>query len=360
VPPTLGQSVQIGRPNAMAAAVVFALALAGCGGGGSSPAPATVVPAAVTAPTTPVTVGPGIGSSAAAPAATQSGKALLIYIPNTSNIAVADSAISTGTAMTLNQGAAGGLASSQASATFASPLAGGTNVLGTGVLNRDPGTGLTAPAHLYDKAQAGAPSAVLIVYRYLDIGQTTSLSDSVYGKTFISDGNGGLALGSFHAGSATPVAQLPVTATYSGFFVGDEFRIGASTGASTPIIGHAKLNADFGKGTVSGTATNLMNNGTPVPPAPLPYDLRFNGTISGNTYTGTTAFTNSTGNIYFGTPAITNGPAIPTAVSSGLTGGFYGPGGAETTGAVRIQGLAPATAGGTINTVVTGSFGAKK
>ena len=84
---------------------------------------------------------------------------------------------------------------------------------------------------------------------------------------------------------------------------------------------------------------------------PATFGLNMNGTINGNTYTGTAGFTQSGA---LGAPA-------GTVTSSALDGGFYGANASETAGAVRVEGRAPDRTGNPgPSVVVTGAFGATK
>jgi C-lobe and N-lobe beta barrels of Tf-binding protein B len=339
--------------TACAATAIFTLMLAGCGGGGGSSSPA---PAAIT----PVVAASTIGSSAAAPVASQTGKALLVYIPNASNVSVTDSSAASGTAMTLNQsftaGTAGG-ATSQGSANFSGTLTGGTTILGTGVANRSaidsttlqiiPGT---APLQSYETPAGGTANSIVVASRYANQSGTVLLNDSSYGLLGVGGTTGNIAFGGYHAGNATAVAQLPVTGSYTGVFAGFDLKPGTSAAGFGAIDGDVKLNADFSKGTVSGNVTNITNVSSAGVTSAAGYGLSLNGTIAGNAYTGTTAFTNAT----------PGGPAATTATSSALNGAFYGANASETAGALRVQGLAPKSGGGTVDTVVIGAFGAKK
>jgi len=165
------------------------------------------------------------------------------------------------------------------------------------------------------------------------------LDDARYGV--IGDfSNPALGIGGYHYGKATPVDQLPVdtSATYAGSFYG----YGATIGEPIPtsdLVGRSKLTANFGTGKVNGAITDLQTTKGVL----QPYGLSMNGKISGNTYSGTAAFT---------TPA---GAPAGTVTSSAMTGGFYGANAGETAGALRVEGRRPGS--GSRPAVIVGGFG---
>ncbi|MEQ1612756.1 MAG: transferrin-binding protein-like solute binding protein [Hyphomicrobiaceae bacterium] len=320
-------------------AIGTTLALAACGGGGGGGSSAGLPPP------------PVIGSSATATAPSRSGKALMVYIPNGSKVSVTDTSAASGTGIVVNQSftsGVGGTASTTASASFATPLTGGTTVLGTGVADRMTSAAATDPVQGYTTPNGANPGGLIMASRIANASGTAILQDTTYGVAAVLPGSGTMAIGGFHAGNLTPVGPLPVTATYNGQFGGYAMENGSSIAGVGPtfIHGDSNLTADFGSGTVNGTVSKIQ--GGNIVSTTQPYGLSFNGNIAGNTYTGTAAFTNPTG------------AAPPAPTSSALNGAFYGANAAETGGAIRIDGLAPTGAGTTSSTVVVGSFGAKK
>jgi C-lobe and N-lobe beta barrels of Tf-binding protein B len=115
------------------------------------------------------------------------------------------------------------------------------------------------------------------------------------------------------------------------------------------LAGNSTLNANFGAGTVSGTVTGIQTtSGTYTN-----YGLSTTGTISGNTYSGTTAFTS----VYGGAPG--------SVTASGMNGAFYGTGGTQTAGSLTIQGTPTGTTAlGTASNygplAITGGFGGRR
>jgi hypothetical protein len=200
-------------------------------------------------------------------------------------------------------------------------------------------------------------------------------SDVTLEGTLRLDGNGNIdglapnagkinALGYFFGGNATSASDMSdlkrfgVEASYAGQFRGIAVKEGSNVFANgsepAELEGDAQLKANFGSGAVAGKVTSLVDRerrvgGTDQNPvhAPVGYGIGFNGTIASgaSTYSGAAKFTNPDGSAAAGT---SSGQAV---------GGFFGPGAAETAGAIRVQGTAPGQAG---TTLATGSFGAKK
>jgi hypothetical protein len=283
------------------------------------------------------------GSSATASATASNGNALLVLVPF-SNTNGADHTSPAGVAATLNQSftqGPGGGPSSSASITFGGSMAGGHAFIGTGVLNNNN----AAPANptqeyrlqIIDSA-GGLTIANIAASRQTNYAGTNYLQNATYGNITYDYTNTGIGydvIGGYYTGNLTPVSQLPVSATYSGIFLGNQ---STAPGAYQAISGLTTVAANFTNGTVTGGVTGI-NNG---------YNIFFNGTITGNTYAGTGAFANPTGG------------NIPAPTFSTVTGGFYGPSASETAGALHIQGQAPMPGGGLSNISVVGGFGAHR
>jgi C-lobe and N-lobe beta barrels of Tf-binding protein B len=333
---------------ALLGAGLVSTGLAGCAGGDSGPQSSV----SGTGGGSPGVGGTGaviIGATATAAAPTSKGVAQLIYIPNVQSVTVADRSAAAGNAVTLNHtftNPTGGTAS----ANFTGTLKGGTTVLGTGVL----GNGVSVPG---DNQFYWGPNGTAMLYmthKYWDpaSGGYLPLTDSKFGIVQLAQtGNGTQngapltqgAIGGLYTGNPTPVAQLPVQATYAGSIVGLAAKPGTVLGTVT-MAGNMTLNANLTQGTVTGSAPKIVTSLTAFPG----YGLAFDGKITGNTYAGTVAFTTPTGG------------AVTAPTSSALTGGFFGPGGAETAGSFRIDGQAPDSTGKMVGTIVVGSFGAHK
>ena len=168
---------------------------------------------------------------------------------------------------------------------------------------------------------------------------------------------GSVTTGFYFAGNATPTADMTtlksgnVKATYTGAFQGTQLVGSTASDIFSGNFPGVTLNADFGKGTVAGNVYNLQTatncTSTSCTQTPLSYGLAVNGTISGNSYSGTTSFT-----------GVATAPgAAATGGTGNLLGGFFGAGAAETAGVVRVTGTAPGVTG---TTSVIGAYGAKK
>lgn len=290
-----------------------AAALGGCGGGGDGPT-AAVVPSGQNPP--PATLA-------------ASGKAIAIHIPDGNNLRVDARSSAGGQPLSLTEAADKSSAS-------------GISAGAVGIFTGDMTKSAAASADGVDSYQAGA-SSLIIVSRASD---SDPLLNSKYGMALVANGDGTASIAGIHHGNPTGVmpAGAGVTATYEGLFMGVQTHQGKSafTGL-TPIVGNSRQTANFSAGTITGTVTGLQQNGD-VRFGPASYGLATNGTISGNTYTGTVGFIDAAG-----TPA-------GNVTHSNLSGGFYGANAAETAGALAVSGSAP----GTGNIDVVGAFGAVK
>ncbi|MFY0612520.1 MAG: transferrin-binding protein-like solute binding protein [Hyphomicrobiaceae bacterium] len=153
-------------------------------------------------------------------------------------------------------------------------------------------------------------------------------------------------VGAYHAGQLTRADQLPtgVTATYTGVFSGAGGAVGDVSGG---LSGKANITANFGSGDVKGQVSDLR--GGLLGFIRQDYGLSIQGKITGNAYAGTAGFTDKNG----------KRSQSETVTSSAMSGGFYGPNGVETAGALRIEG----TPGEDISKkphVIVGAFGAKR
>lgn len=173
-------------------------------------------------------------------------------------------------------------------------------------------------------------------------GRSPDLSYARFGHWAESSHSGqALEFGVFHAGSETPLAQVPTagTATYRGATGGVAFDGGVAMRIFSPNM---TLTADFAGRTLSGTALSfsaiqLAGSQTGQPSAPPFSQLDLSGTITGNGFTGAAA-----------SAATTAGPGTGTFV-----GRFYGPQALEAAGTWNVE-----NASGSMK--AWGSFGATR
>jgi hypothetical protein len=209
--------------------------------------------------------------------------------------------------------------------------------LTTGTLQRDPSLAPTSATQSYESSPT-APTALLFATQG---ASTAPLTDAKYGFGLL-DGSQELIIGGFHHGNATALSTMPTTtATYSGQFLGAE----ANRAGLDFLVGNSSVTANFGAGTVNGNVTSLNRITASGASVTSGYGLSMTGTISGNTYSGTTGFTNAAGTAPAGTVS-----------SSNMNGGFYGAAAAETAGSLSVIGTAPVA--GPI--AVTGGFGGRR
>jgi hypothetical protein len=270
--------------------------------------------------------GGGGGGGGSTPAAAVPGKSALLYIP--------------GTAATIAsvQAQNGQSAVLTTSGSTASLVTGGIN---TGTLTAVPSVAASSVTNY--KNSAGTTN--LMVSKAA--GSGAALTDASYGIVTTVDSASNSYIGSYHYGTLAAATSLPTTtATYTGSFVGMEVNSAANIRG---LAGNSTLNANFGAGTVSGTVTGIQTtSGTYTN-----YGLSTTGTISGNTYSGTTAFTS----VYGGAPG--------SVTASGMNGAFYGTGGTQTAGSLTIQGTPTGTTAlGTASNygplAITGGFGGRR
>lgn len=269
-----------------------------------------------------------IGFAGEAPFTPVNGKALFVYMPDYTNVSVADKSPSTGTPIVVRAPMGTGNSLSTASVDINSSFS-NASVGGSGVMNWMTGVYINS-------------TATFGKYHAVSMEPGLTLSDAQYGLINFQYGNA-YGSGGFHSGNLTPVNELPVTATYSGSLFGRMYEIGKSTyNIWTGVTGGVVLNANFTNGTISGSTMGISQT------AATPFELSLNGTISGNTYTGSASVVS------------TDGKAVPAPTASAVNGAFYGANAAETAGAVRLEGQVPWKGGTQANSVLTATFGAKK
>jgi C-lobe and N-lobe beta barrels of Tf-binding protein B len=324
-----------------AAAGLLAVTAAGCGGGGGGGSPASVA------------LAPTAATTAASP------KALLIYIP-VSSTGVAGAAVmpaaasdltfaratSAAAGNTLTVSATGNLASGQGTASTAAMADVCASATG--------GCSTTSGGPNLNSGTASSATSAISVLKNYGPG---NLAYATYGYVQMPNGTAGTSFGGYHNGTPTATSSLPtnVTATYTGLYAGALFTAGSpGTTNVAQQNGTANLTANFTSSTVTGTVTNLTTTSAAISASPgatvtsaAGYGLGMTGTISGGNYTGTAGYNNGA-----------NSAAAGTVTASGLTGGFYGPGAAETAGALMIKGTDPS--GKSSQSITVGAFGARK
>lgn len=156
-------------------------------------------------------------------------------------------------------------------------------------------------------------------------GRTWDLAYSRFGY-WSEESNSGqtVTFGTFHAGAETPLAQVPAagTAVYRGSTAGILFEGGVAARIFSPNL---TLNADFGAHTITGSATEfgaVVLAGPDKDTARLPPFLKveFNGTISGNAFSGSSASV----------------VIAPTGTGT-FEGKFYGPRALEAAGTWKVE-----------------------
>lgn len=200
-----------------------------------------------------------------------------------------------------------------------------------------------------NRSRYNAPGSVLVTHRSFDGSDKASsfLTNAHYGELFVVDGvvrDG--AIIPFHGGTATPLNQMPTTAsaTYNGYFKGTESR-GNNT-INMEYSAPMQMTADFASGTVNGTVTRPDSK---IVGGDAQFGLAFNGKITGNAFEGTATMASNAP----GTSTVTTGSA--------MNGAFYGANASQAAGAITVQGRQDFSSS-TKNSPVTvwGSFGAKR
>ncbi len=175
------------------------------------------------------------------------------------------------------------------------------------------------------------------------VGGSADMGNASFGLIMVNKGNNTAAIGGFHVGAGTASMPTSASATYTGKTVGTAI---ASNGAAIVFGGDTNVNANFGAGTVTGRNSNLTIVGGDFSGQGTGFDVTMNGSISGNSYSGSSALVNPGTNTNIG-----------IAGPSNLSGGFYGAGAADTAGAYSASSSGTST-GNTIS--VVGAFGATK
>jgi hypothetical protein len=136
-------------------------------------------------------------------------------------------------------------------------------------------------------------------------------------------------------------------AEYIGAFEGiEESTVNGSESVRRNISGKANLTADFAARSVSGRIDDINNHNLGPIKVPAGYSLAFDGRITNTEFSGAAWMTNRN----------SNAPLDFTPQNSGVVqGGFFGPGAAETAGALGV-----ATGDSVRKSLITGAFGAKK
>jgi C-lobe and N-lobe beta barrels of Tf-binding protein B len=299
-------------------------ALAACGGGGGGGGSSSSSSSALTTPPATKSASTSSPSVPSDPA----NRSHAIFVPNISTnvYSVTDRTVADGVASTTTT------ANTSATYTTSGTTIGGLG-LPTGTVTNAAGT--NTDTRSYTRTEGTVITTV--IDSRAGPSHTAPLTDSSYGVIYQTDtasGSGTTIVG-YHQGTPTPLANMPtnITATYDGTFIGAG---GPLTGSGDTLTGAASITANFGAGTVNGTIPNLSG----VTAGSQVHGLTMNGTITGNTYKGTVAFTS---------------PHPTTVTSSAMTGAFYGANANETAGALRIEGTI-----GPTPTAIVGGFGGKR
>lgn len=151
----------------------------------------------------------------------------------------------------------------------------------------------------------------------------------------------------FFGGNSTTDMPTSGKADYKGTFEGLEQS--AATGApvqTSNISGKANLSADFAAKTVRGRIDDVNNHSSGPLTTSAGYSIGFDGKITGSGFSGNSWLTQKN----------SDAPLSGFTQNSGtLQGGFFGPGAAETAGALGVS-----SADANKKLLVTGAFGAKK
>lgn len=213
----------------------------------------------------------------------------------------------------------------------------GSAARGSAVMSPDTWTIFTnRPGSRLD-ASLGAPS---LAHSYVGLG---SLGKRAAGST----GDFTSHAFAFFGGKSTTDMPTSGKADYKGTFEGLEQS--AATGApvqTSNISGKANLSADFAAKTVRGRIDDVNNHSSGPLTTSAGYSIGFDGKITGSGFSGNSWLTQKN----------SDAPLSGFTQNSGtLQGGFFGPGAAETAGALGVS-----SADANKKLLVTGAFGAKK
>jgi hypothetical protein len=159
-------------------------------------------------------------------------------------------------------------------------------------------------------------------------------------------GDSAFATSGLFGGAATSDMPTSGKADYAGGFEGIENS--ALTGQPmkvSNISGKANLSADFAAKTVRGRIDDVSNHSLGPFKQAAGYSIGFDGAISGASFSGRSWLTQSN----------SDAPLSGYSHSGVLQGGFFGPGAAETAGALTVN-----SSDANRKMQVTGAFGAKK
>ena len=351
---TKGFSANAAKALAQFAALAALASVGGCGGGGGGDGPvAAVKPVPLAPPARAAKVAIGTGN-----AAKSGGGGLFISIPDITAVKIGDRSPVGGNGSTLIG------PSNKVVFDVAGKMANGTAIPGADALQV---VGTSAIATEFDQSNVANESKSLLL---LSVASQTDanalLQSSSYGLYVAEKGTatgGSGILGYVFGGTPTAKADMPqsVKATYAGMFAGNGLATDGSagdgkSGYSKALIGDVALTLDAGAGTVKGNVFNVMGEDTATNAAAKAetYGLAIDAKVdaaTGNTYQGAVNFTNAS--------KTAGAAAVVGATQSNVIGGFYGPGAAETAGALQVQGKAPG-AGLPSDLFVTGAYGAIK
>lgn len=312
-----------GRQAAVLAASFGVVALAGCGGGGGGGGSGSSSSAAPgpTFLTAPYGTSQSVSSSQASPLGT-------------------DKSSAAGQAVTITETTG----KTAATLTVTTPMAGGTAGPTTTVNLPVIAVSKSGYGHEYQSTD-GNSTIIATTFAGTTNGVANApLTDVEYGAYRVFNASRSSAQsGGFFSGTPTAQSAMPgnITATYFGGFNG---YASTSTGVAT-LSGSSALTANFSAGTVTGTIGSIAN----LAGSAQGYGISMNGTINGNTFSGTSAFTNSS-----------FGAGTASTTSSALNGGFFGAGATQAAGALQLSGNASNIGSTTTPTTVVGGFGGKR
>jgi hypothetical protein len=196
------------------------------------------------------------------------------------------------------------------------------------VFSNTPGTRLDA--------SLGSPS---LQYAYAGVGHIGAMRAGTTGDT-------AFATSGLFGGAATGDMPTSGKADYAGGFEGIEnSALNGQPMKVSNISGKANLSADFAAKTVRGRIDDVSNHSLGPIKQAAGFSIGFNGSMTGSTFSGSSWLTQ----------ANSDAPLSGYSSTGVMQGGFFGPGAAETAGALTVN-----SSDASRKLQVTGAFGAKK
>ena len=196
------------------------------------------------------------------------------------------------------------------------------------VFSNTPGTRLDA--------SLGSPS---LQYAYAGVGHIGAMRAGTTGDT-------AFATSGLFGGAATGDMPTSGKADYTGGFEGIEnSALNGQPMKVSNISGKANLSADFAAKTVRGRIDDVSNHSLGPIKQAAGFSIGFNGSMTGSTFSGSSWLTQ----------ANSDAPLSGYSSTGVMQGGFFGPGAAETAGALTVN-----SSDASRKLQVTGAFGAKK